>query len=52
MRTIHKLLRRIRQDVEGVDRGLAVQLMPFCFAVQPVLERTITRLESKQAGSS
>jgi hypothetical protein len=41
----------MRQDAEDVDRGIAVQLMPFCFAVQPVLERTILQLESRQPGS-
>lgn len=44
-----RLLRRMRQDIEDVDRGVAVQLIPFCFAVQPVVEYTIIRLESKQA---
>jgi uncharacterized protein (TIGR02646 family) len=46
-----RLLRRMRQDAEDVDRGIALQLMPFCFAVQPVLERTILQLESRQPGS-
>ncbi len=41
-----KLLQRMRRDAEDVDRGMAAQLMPFCFAIQPALERKIRMLES------
>ena len=33
-------------DTEDVDHGMSAQLMPFCFAIQPALERKIKMLES------
>jgi uncharacterized protein (TIGR02646 family) len=41
-----KLLRRMRRDAEEVDLGMRTQLMPFCFAAQPALEREIRKLEA------
>ena len=41
-----KLLQRMQRDAEDVDRGVATQLMPFCFAVQPALEHEIRKLEA------
>jgi uncharacterized protein (TIGR02646 family) len=47
----HKLLKRMQQASEDVNRGISTQLLPFCFAVQPALEREIRKLEAirKQA---
>ncbi|MGE0126518.1 MAG: hypothetical protein AB7U82_00315 [Blastocatellales bacterium] len=41
-----KLLQQMRQASDSVDQGVSVQLMPFCFAIQPALEREIRKLEA------
>jgi len=41
-----KLLRRLQRDAAAVDSGEAIQLLPFCFAIQPELERKIRKLEA------
>jgi uncharacterized protein (TIGR02646 family) len=46
-----KLMKRMQQDIDNLDRGVPTQLLPFCFAVQSALEREIRKLEAigKQA---
>lgn len=41
-----KLLQQMRRASENVDQGISVLLMPFCFAIQPALEREIRKLEA------
>lgn len=41
-----RLLQRIQRDMDDVNRGVSIQLLPFCFAVQPALEREVRKLEA------
>lgn len=41
-----KLLQQMTQDSDSVNQGVSVQLMQFCFAVQPALNREIRKLEA------
>lgn len=41
-----KLLQRMQQDSNNINLGVFVQLIPFCFAIQPALEREIRKLEA------
>jgi uncharacterized protein (TIGR02646 family) len=40
-----KLLAQMKLATESLDKGLAVKLMPFCFAIEPALLREIKKLE-------
>ena len=40
-----KLLRQMERASNDVNMGIFVLLMPFCFAIQPALEREIRKLE-------
>lgn len=46
-----KLMKRMQQDLDNLDRGIPTELLSFCFAIQPALEREIKKLEAigKQA---
>jgi len=41
-----RLLRGMERDSDDVNQGLFIQLKPFCFAIQPALEREIRKLEA------
>ena len=41
-----KLLRVRRSEAEAVDNGGSVRLVPFCFAIEQILEREIKKLEA------
>ena len=41
-----KLLQRMQQDSHYVNQGVSIRLMPFCFAIQPAIEREIRKLEA------
>ena len=41
-----RLLQRMQQDSNHVNQGISTRLMPFCFAIQPALEREIRKLEA------
>lgn len=41
-----KLLREMERDSNDVNRGIFIQLRPFCFAIRPALEREIRKLEA------
>jgi uncharacterized protein (TIGR02646 family) len=40
-----KLLALMQRDASQLNAGLAVKLLPFCFAIEPVLQREIRKLE-------
>lgn len=41
-----KLLQQMIQASDSVNKGVSVQLLPFCFAIQPALDREIRKLEA------
>ena len=41
-----KLLYRMQQDSHHVNQGISTRLVPFCFAIQPALDREIRKLEA------
>jgi uncharacterized protein (TIGR02646 family) len=41
-----RLLQRMQQDSHHVNQGVSTRLMPFCFAIEPALEREIRKLEA------
>ena len=50
LKEARRLLRRMDQDSYEVNQGISHRLTPFCFAIQPALEREIRKLEAIRNG--